>query len=432
MELLTYKDCEISSLGKPKIVFPRPNRKMDHYVNDTNRVLYHSHANELLEFQKSKRPLPSFELAGPRKNIFFDPKKTKIGIVTCGGLCPGLNAIIRTIVYTAFNYYGITEVYGYKNGYQGLNPKYGHAPLKLNPDMVDYIIDIGGTILGSSRGPQNTKTMVDYLVKEKINILFTVGGDGTMRGAHDIFQEISKRKLKIALVGIPKTIDNDISLIERSFGFETAVEQAKNFIHSAHAEAKGAPNGIGLVKLMGRESGFIASVSTLAAPVVNFCLIPEVEFNLNDFLKVLAKRIERKKHAVIVVAEGAGQNLIKSAIQKKDASGNLQLKDIGLFLKDNILEYFVKNKTEINIKYMDPSYLIRSVPPTADDSAFCLTLGQNAVHVAMAGKTDLVVGYWNSHYISIPIPTAIQTRKKVNPTGRLWTTVLETTGQSGF
>lgn len=432
MQDLELKDCQITTLGKPTIGFVSAENELRTYINEDNRILYLNHEKDVRQALKQKKELASFELAGPREKIFFDPKKTKIGIVTCGGLCPGLNAIIRAIVYTAYNYYGITEVYGYCNGYQGLNPAYKHKPLKLTQENVDYIIDIGGTILGSSRGPQDEKVMVDYLVKEKVNILFTVGGDGTLRGAHAIAAELKRRKLNISVVGIPKTIDNDIMVIERSFGFETAVEEAKKAILSAHAEAKGAPNGIGLVKLMGRESGFIASYASLAAPVVNFCLIPEVPFALPKFLTALQKRLTLKDHAVIVVAEGAGQELFTEQNSARDASGNAKLNDIGLFLKTAIKEHFKKLAKEINIKYIDPSYLIRSVPPTADDSAFCLMLGQNALHVAMTGKTDLMVGYWNSHYVSIPLATAVRTRKKVVPTGRLWNTVVEATGQRGF
>jgi 6-phosphofructokinase 1 len=342
MQEIDLKACQVAVLGKPNIKFASNDNKLKTYINEANRILYHSHENELRQALQKQKELPSFELAGPREKIFFDPKKTKIGIVTCGGLCPGLNAIIRAIVYTSYNYYGITEVYGYCNGYQGLNPAYKHKPLKLTQENVDYIIDIGGTILGSSRGPQEEKVMVDYLVKENVNILFTVGGDGTLRGAHAIVEEIKRRKLNISVVGIPKTIDNDILVIERSFGFETAVEEAKNSIHCAHAEAKGTPNGVGLVKLMGRESGFIAAYSTLAAPVVNFCLIPEVKFELPKFLNALQKRLVKKGHAVIVVAEGAGQDLFAGEAEEKDLSGNTKLKDIGIFLKDNIKNYFKK------------------------------------------------------------------------------------------
>ncbi len=426
-----YSDFKIETLGKAEIKNQKSSG-VGSFVQDSNRILFHAHEQELNYYIKNGEKIPSIELAGPREKLFFDPKKTKIGIVTCGGLCPGLNSIIRSIVMTAYTYYGINSVYGFRNGYQGLNPEYCLQPMKLYPDIVDSITELGGTILGSSRGPQDVPTMVNYLQELEINMLFAVGGDGTMRGVKDLAREIKKRGAEISVIGIPKTIDNDIAFIERSFGFETAVQEAKKAIYSAHVEAKGAPNGVGLVKLMGRESGFIAAYATLSAPVVNYCFVPEVPFALegtNGLLNVLEKRLHKRKHAVIVVAEGAGQDLINEEQKQTDASGNKRLKDIGFFLKEKIKEYFNSINMEVNVKYIDPSYLIRSVVPTADDNAFCLMLGQNAVHAGMAGKTNMVVGFRNDHYVHLPVELVTRSRKKINPEGRLWTSVLETIAQ---
>ncbi len=416
---------EVSRLGEGRILSPL---KGISFVKDDERVIFHSDLCEVKEYVEGGKPVPSFEKAGPRERIYFDPLKLKCGIVTCGGLCPGLNSVIRAIVLSLYHNYGVRTVYGFPYGYEGLVYQYGHKPVELTPALVDRIHEQGGTILGSSRGNQDIGEMVDTLERMNIGILFTIGGDGTLRGASAISEEIERRGLKVAVIGIPKTIDNDISYIQRSFGFTTAVSEAGRAITSAHIEAKGARNGIGLVKLMGRESGFIAASAALAYSDVNFCLIPEVPFTLASFLKVLKERLEKKSHAVIVVAEGAGQDILGNT-GEKDASGNIRFQDIGIFLRDQILSYFKRAGIKISLKYIDPSYTIRSVPPDANDSAFCLLLGQNAVHAGMAGLTNIVVGFWVSEFTHVPIPMAASKRKKVDPEGWVWNSVLTATGQ---
>jgi len=322
----------------------------------------------------------------------------------------------------------VRTVYGFPYGYEGLTSHYGHKPVELTPTVVDRIHEQGGTILGSSRGNQDIGEMVDTLERMDIGILFTVGGDGTLRGASAISAEIERRRLKIAVIGIPKTIDNDISYIQRSFGFATAVSEAGRAITSAHIEAQGARNGIGLVKLMGRESGFIAAYAALAYNDVNFCLIPEVPFTLGSFLRTLSERLEKRSHAVIVVAEGAGQDIVEKT-GERDASGNIRFQDIGIFLRDRINAYFKRRSLEFSLKYIDPSYTIRSVPADANDSAFCLLLGQNAVHAGMVGRTNMVVGFWGNEFTHVPILVATLKRKKVDPGDWVWNSVLTTTGQ---
>jgi len=398
------------------------------FVKNEERVLFHSSLNDAKEYFEGGRPVPSFERAGPREKIYFDPSKLKCGIVTCGGLCPGLNSVIRSIVLCLHHSYGVRTVYGFRYGYEGLTYRYGHAPVELSPALVDCIHEQGGTILGSSRGNQDIGEMVDTLEQMSIGILFTIGGDGTLRGASAIADEIEHRKLKIAVIGIPKTIDNDISYIQRSFGFATAVSEAGRAIISAHIEAQGARNGIGLVKLMGRESGFIAAYAALAYSDVNFCLIPEVPFTLGGLLKALSQRLERRKHVVIVVAEGAGQDILEKT-GERDASGNVRFQDIGIFLRDRINAHFKQQGMEIILKYIDPSYTIRSVPADANDSAFCLLLGQNAVHAGMTGRTNMVVGFWVNEFTHVPIPMATSERKKVDPEGWVWNSVITVTGQ---
>jgi 6-phosphofructokinase 1 len=418
-------DLTISRLGECRI--PSPMTTMQ-FVRDEENVAYDQDVNVIKACLDAGNDPPHFEMAGPREKIYYDPSKLKAGIVTCGGLCPGLNDVIRAIVLGLFYHYGVKTVFGFRFGYEGLTYRYGHVPLELTPETVKDIHKMGGTILASSRGPQDISEMVDNLERMNVGILFTIGGDGTLRGAQAISDEISRRGLKIGVIGIPKTIDNDISYVQSSFGFDTAVSESRIAIQSANTEANGAKNGIGLVKLMGRESGFIAAWATLANNDVNYCLVPEVPFTLDGFLKTLKERIKRRGHAVIVVGEGAGQNLIQGT-GERDASGNIRFSDIGLFLKDNINGYFKKEGIEVNLKYIDPSYTIRSLPANPRDSAFCLLLGHHAVHASMTGRTNMLVGFWKGEFTHVPIRLATSGRKKIDPDGRFWGSVLSCTGQ---
>ncbi len=418
-------NLDVEKLGEGKI--PSPMTDVD-YVDDRERVLYHSMLTKAKQVLDSNRELPSFELAGPRSRIFFDPSKLKCGIVTCGGLCPGVNDVIRSIVLALRHHYNVMSIFGFRYGFEGLTYKHGHTPIELTTELVADIHKAGGTILGSSRGPQDVSEMVDTLERMNIGLLFAIGGDGTLRGAQAIANEIKERGHRIGVIGVPKTIDNDISHIDTSFGFETAVSSSRTSIYSAHAEALGARNGIGLVKLMGRESGFIAAYATLANGDVNFCLVPEVPFTLEAFFESLEERLIRRRHAVIVVGEGAGQELMKGP-EETDPSGNIRLNDIGIFLKEKINEHFKNKGMDVTLKYIDPSYTIRSMPANPKDSSFCLLLGQNAVHAGMSGRTNMVLGHWNGSFTHVPISLAVSKRKQINPAGRLWNNVLSATGQ---
>ncbi len=371
-----------------------------------------------------------FELAGPRDKIFFNPAETTVGIVTCGGLCPGLNDVIRALTFCSLESYGVKRVLGFQYGYEGLVAKYYHYPMELDTNNTDEIHEKGGTILKSSRGRQDDDDVIDTLVHYGVNILFTIGGDGTQRGSRDIVNRLRERNLPIAVVGIPKTIDNDINVVQRSFGFETAVEATWDIITNAHSEAKAYRNGVGLVKLMGRESGWIAASATLANSNVNFCLVPEVPFEMhgpNGFIAHLKRRLQRKQHAVVVVAEGAGQNLFDNSTAQ-DKSGNKRLSDIGVLMRDEIQNHFRSENMEINVKYFDPSYSIRARRANANDSMYCLRLGNNAVHAAMAGLTNMIVGMHNDRLVHLPIPL-IGERKVIDPQSWFWQTVLQSTHQ---
>ncbi|MBN1164869.1 MAG: ATP-dependent 6-phosphofructokinase [Candidatus Krumholzibacteriota bacterium] len=374
------------------------------------------------------RELLSFGAAGPHKQIHFDSSKINVGIVTCGGLCPGINDVVRSVTYSCLDGYGVKTVYGFRFGYAGLTYRFNQEAIRLTSSNIDNIHEQGGSILGSSRGDQSIEDIVDTLVKFNISILFVIGGDGTQRGSMEIAREIKRRKIDIAVVGIPKTIDNDISFIHKTFGFDTAVGEARKAIDAAHIEAKGARNGIGLVKLMGRHSGFIAAHATLASGNVNICLIPEVPLDIDQLYRKIMKRLSKKNHLVIVVAEGAGQNyLCADAEEQYDPSGNVRLKDIGLFLKQKIGDYLNREKIEHTLKYIDPSYMIRSTPANAIDSSFCLRMGNYAVHAGMAGKTNSLIGYWNQNFCLVPIKLALSRRKTVDVHSSLWQSIMEIT-----
>ncbi len=419
-------DMTIKNLGPCQIETPI---KDVTYFHDLYRIVYN-----IQEFNVARHisdgTLPrSVEVGGPRRKIYFDPDKVGVAIVTCGGLCPGLNNVIRDLTMCLHYNYGVGNILGIRYGYQGLVEDYHHDPILLTPELVDDFHTKGGTFLSSSRGNQSAEKIVDFLQKRNISILFTIGGDGTLKGAHSIHQEIERRGCRIAVVGIPKTIDNDICFISRTFGFDSAVAIAKDAVHAAHTEAKGALNGIGLVKLMGRDSGFIAVSAALASNEANYVLIPEMDFDMegeNGLLNNLKHRILARQHALIIVAEGAGQNYVQSS--GFDASGNKKLGDIGLFLKKQIESYFVDQDIPVVIKYIDPSYMIRSVPANSNDSIFCTNLAHTAVHAAMAGKTDLCVGLLYDTLIHLPIPLVVQNRKKVDLKSLLWQNVLMSTG----
>jgi len=397
------------------------------FKTDRDRVLFIHQTGKL----DTGAQQMTFEEAGAREMLYFDPPRTTVGIVTCGGLSPGLNDIIRALVNHCCDSYGLTRIYGFRYGYEGLVQRYGHVPLLLKPDSVAHAHRFGGTLLGSSRGQQDIGEMVDTLEDMKVDVLFVIGGDGSLRGAAEISRVCRERGLKKAIIGIPKTIDNDIMYLDKSFGFETAFSAAVNAITCAYVEAAGAVNGVGLVKLMGRDSGFITCYAALAASNVDFVLVPEVPFTLEGprgLLEAVRYRLSQRGSAVIVVAEGAGQDLMDSTGQT-DASGNRRYGDIGTFLKDQINAFFKGRRSEVNVKYIDPSYLVRSVPANAQDNIYCSWLAQYAVHAAMAGKTDMIVGRWHGAFVHLPLELVTTGRRKIEPEKDLWHSVLQSTGQ---
>ena len=401
------------------------------FVPDEARVLYH------IETEPG-RPLRTdltMEKAGPREKIFFEPGQCKAAIVTCGGLCPGLNNVIRSVFLQLHHRYGVPTVLGIRYGYQGLNPAKGPPPLRADarirgadPQSRRHgaaIVAGAGRSRGDRRLPPERGHQPALLPRRRRH--------AARHACH--CHGSPARDAKIAVVGIPKTIDNDLPFVWRSFGYGTALEKAREAINCAHTEARDAPNGIGLVKLMGRNAGFIAAGAALASQEANFVLIPEVRFPLEGpggFLDALRKRIAARQHAVIVVAEGAGQHLFACESGECDASGNRKLQDIGVFLRDKISQYFKAAGIAINMKYIDPSYIIRSVPANSDDSLLCDAMARHAVHAAMAGKTDVLIGVEHGQFLHIPICTAVARKKHLSPDSEFWLRVIESTGQPAW
>src|SRR5512138_512340 len=409
----------ITTLGEAR--YPSP---LSRFVSDDLSVPEH-----IIKGVARLEPEREFELAGPRANLFFDPAKTRAGIVTCGGLCPGLNNVIRSLFNELHHAYGVQEVLGFRGGYPGLNPAYGQPPIRLTPGFVNDIHRRGGTVLGTSRGRVDVAAAVENLVRLGVDILFTVGGDGTQRGGNDLFQLARQRGHALAVVGVPKTVDNDVAFVARTFGYLTAVQEAASVLDRAHAEARSVQNGIALVKVMGRHAGFIAVGATVASQEVNFCLIPEAPFNLDSFLVALKERIQKGGHAVILVAEGVGQDWLGNDGAERDASGNVKLGDIGSFLRGKIERYFKAQEIPVVMRYFDPSYHVRSGPANSEDSILCDLFARNAVHAAMAGKTGLVIGLLHDEFIHIPIELLAERRKAIDPSGPVWAGVLAATGQ---
>ena len=404
------------TLGEPRFASTR-----SHAVSDDIRI------PERIEVGAA--PGLEFELAGPRAKLFFDAKQTRAGIVTCGGLCPGLNNVIRSLFLELHYGYGVAEVLGFRGGYSGLDPARGAEPVVLTHQLVDGIHKKGGTILGSSRGPVDIAAAVDNLIKLGVNMLFTLGGDGTQRGANALYQEARRRGHALSVVGVPKTIDNDVGFVSRTFGFFSAVEEAVRVLECAHTEARSVPGGIGLVKLMGRHAGFITAGATVASQDVNFALIPEVPFVLESFLAALKRRMVEKSHAVIAVAEGAGQELFDASARERDASGNAKLNDIGPFLQKRIADYFKAEGSPVVVRYFDPSYQIRSTAANCEDALICDLFARHAVHAAMAGKTGVVIGFLHERFIHVPIELLAAHTKRLDPASGWWRSVLAATGQ---
>lgn len=426
--------AHVATLGPATIRSPLRLASLDGFVDDRSFVLR--------DIELPRHRLPGeprgFEKAGPRANIFFDPKKITVGILSAGGICPGINDVIRSVVMELHHGYRVERILGFRFGFAGVDGASGYEPIVLDPMAVRDIHARAGTVLGTSRGPREPSAIVETLRRLKVDVLLVIGGDGTMRAAHLVHQEVARRGLAIGVVGIPKTIDNDIPFVDKTFGFESAVATARLAIDAAHAEARSFVNGVGLVKLMGRNAGFIAAHATLASHDVNACLVPELPLELRGdggFLAWLEDRIARRGHAVVVVAEGCASS-VQDSPPSLDPSGNVHFAsldhDVGRVLKQAIELHFARRKVPLTLKYIDPSYMVRATRATSEDAVFCDALARNAVHAAMAGKTDMMVGRWHRCFTHVSLDLVLAHEKRVDPSGDLWREVVESTGQPAF
>ncbi|CAI0409547.1 unnamed protein product [Linum tenue] len=396
-------------------------------VDDTvaQKIVVHKNGDRGIHFRR----------AGPRQKVYFKSDEVHACIVTCGGLCPGLNTVIREIVCGLHYMYGVSKIIGIDGGYMGF---YSKNTVTLTPKVVNDIHKRGGTVLGTSRGGHDTSKIVDSIQDRGINQVYVIGGDGTQKGAAVIYEEVRRRGLKVSVAGIPKTIDNDIPVIDRSFGFDTAVEEAQRAINAAHVEAESTENGIGVVKLMGRYSGFIAMYATLASRDVDCCLIPESPFFLEGkggLFQFIRKRLKENGHMVIVIAEGAGQDLLTESMQsmgQQDASGNKQLQDVGFWISHRIKVHTFADFGLTVMIVADPTYMIRAIPGNASDNVYCTLLAQSAVHGAMAGYTGFTCGPVNGRHSYIPFNRITEKQNKVVITDRMWARLLSSTNQPSF
>jgi 6-phosphofructokinase 1 len=429
MAALSFPDFRIARLGEARFPSPLAVPEAGTFVRDEELVFVDPRPEQVRGEHAAGAEPSTFELAGPRERLHFAPAPARAAVVTCGGLCPGLNDVVRSLVVELRSRYRAAEVLGARYGYSGLAREARLVPLDLA--AVEDIHLRGGSVLGTCRGTPPVPEIVDTLVREHVDLFFPVGGDGALRGALEISEEIARRGLDIAVVGLPKTIDNDIPWVRRSFGFQTAVRVASEAVRAAHIEATAVRRGLGLVRLMGRHTGFLAATATLAAGVVDFCLIPECSFDLDGeegLLALVARKIAEQGHAVIVVAEGAGQEFFAGQDLGRDASGNRKLGDIGLWLRARLEAHFAGTQAA-SMKYLDPSYLVRSAPADTGDAMHAARLAQNAVHAAMAGRTAMLVGYWHGLMTHVPLTALRDRSRRVDPRGELWWNVLESTGQ---
>ncbi|CAA7034355.1 unnamed protein product [Microthlaspi erraticum] len=403
------------------------------YISPSDVIL----SQVVYDLSSDSQPRVSYLRAGPRRDILYEPSTVKAAIVTCGGLCPGMNTVIRELVVGLWELYGVRQIYGIPAGYRGF---YSMEAVELNPKLVHNWHKKGGTVLATSRGGFDLQKIVNAIQHNGYNQVYIIGGDGTMRGAVEIFKEVSRRKLEVGITGIPKTVDNDVGIIDRSFGFQTAVEMAQEAISAAHVEAESAVNGIGLVKLMGRSTGHIALHATLSSRDVDCCLIPEMSFYLEGkggLFEFLEQRLKNHGHAVLVVAEGAGQEIIprnEAQRQETDESGNLVFLDVGVWLKSALKEWWEREHPGklFTVKYIDPTYMIRAVPANAIDNLYCTLLAHSAIHGVMAGYTGFVSGPINGNYAYIPLEEVAQTKNEVNTSDHKWAWVRSVTNQPDF
>lgn len=326
----------------------------------------------------------------------------KIGILTGGGDCPGLNAVIRGIVESSPEE---VEVIGIMHGWQGLVDG-DYTP--LTDDDVEGIHIIGGTILGTSRtNPFNTeeqrKKLEENIKKLELDAVIAIGGDDTLTVAAKL------ASLGYNVIGVPKTIDNDVSNTDYTFGYHTAVNVGADAIDRLHSTAK-SHNRIILVELMGRDAGWITLEAGLAAGA-HLILIPEYPMTLDEILKYVNKRMKEKNYMVIAVAEGFKPVELENIIGDKseiDAFGHIRLGGIAHYLSE-----IINDKTEYDTRSVVLGHLLRGGTPTAFDRILGTRYGVYAMELVLNKDFGRMVALRGNSIVSIPIDYAIATKKFV-------------------
>lgn len=421
---------------------PRSENEIGIYRSPESRRLATADVDILRLFEQAGSPPPSFPEAGPRKELCFDPHRVKAAVVTTGGLAPGLNSVVHSIVDRHFNTYELNEtlggaVYGIYDGFRGLRDCASNSTT-LNPKVTLDWLRQGGSNLGSIRfrDPQGEKHLVDEIAKSitqmAIDILYVIGGDGSQLIAHKVAQAVPS----ISVLGVPKTMDNDVLWVRESFGFDTTVEQATHAINALHFEAQ-STRRVGLLQFFGAESGFVAANAALASGQVDLVLIPEAFNNLSDeqlqhYWKMLlghlddrVKRQAHMPHAIVVVAEGVETALVQQKSRKLGRKGDfleLLKQDIAGKVRDRrgrCLEIFVN----------EPRHYIRSGAANAHDQIFCERLGALAVDNGLAGYTNCMVSHWLTEYVLVPLELVVQGQKSIQTSGMFWRQVETSTGQ---
>eukprot|EP00668_Euglena_longa_P014128 GGOE01018102.1.p1 GENE.GGOE01018102.1~~GGOE01018102.1.p1 ORF type:complete len:494 (+),score=144.75 GGOE01018102.1:38-1483(+) len=406
--------------------FPNPlsEKRNQQYRNAGEYILETiiGHAETSLQSrEKIKKDYNAIYRAGPRREVYFGTD-TNACIVNTGGLCPGLNSVIEELVRT-LDTYNADTIYGIRYGFLGFDTT-EYMPLILTPHSVLNIHQRGGTILGTCRGSFNEDLILKFLKECNIGQMYVIGGDGSHRAALRIHALCKEHQLRCVVVGIPKTIDNDILFFDKTFGFDTAVEVASKVIDCSFVEASSVKNGVGVVKVMGRDSGFVARNAALSNNVVDACLIPEVPFEIKGnggLLPWLDGHLATKHCAVIVICEAAGQQHLPCL--GKDPTGHNIYEDTGKWLKKAIETHWQETGQEGKVFLIDPSYMLRSVPANTGDNMFCIQLAQAAVHTAYSGYSGVTVGRYHDLYGVMPIEMVVSGLRKVNPKGSLWQTL---------
>lgn len=441
---------------------------------------------------KEKLSLPE---AGPREKLYFPQKRQRplnVGIVVSGGIAPGINSVIDGIVqrhklYSIEHRYDI-EIVGFNDGFYSFFNKNKitlykkiNNQIKVNENTAEFAND-GGSFLKTSRYEEITgndielmNELVDKIYNEDIDILYIIGGDGSMRAANAIWEHaqlktfFNKYRYKLSVIGVPKTMDNDILWIWQTFGFLSAVEKAREVIEQISVEIKSNPR-IGIVQLFGSDSGFVVSHAVLASKsgVCDLALIPEYKFKLSDVGDFLVEKFIKKRDesfipkALIVMSETAipddAKDFVKYAQLSTDEEKALfaylesegfshqiherndYLRSAGLkIVKAGLEEYFKRKKDKHNedliawdrIRFFtnEPRHVLRAIRPSCSDVIFAQRIGTLAVDNALAGYTNFMISQWLTEYVLVPLPLVILGKKRIPTTGIFWKSVLAKTNQ---